>query len=147
PVEVVLQGKDVDPALVVAGDQIPAVMVQLVATLDDPLGTAGQAHPATVECHPALGNADHYPGQKTLPGRDGQQCLEQRAGQQQAETGQGAEDQQQTRKSRAEGCSMDALYRPQPRSRARPPGCSRFQAAITETVSSGYRRVCQSVRL
>src|SRR5690606_11485106 len=72
PVEVVLQGKDVDPALVVAGDQIPAVMVQLVATLDDPLGTAGHAHPATVECHPALGNADHYPGQKTLPGRDGQ---------------------------------------------------------------------------
>src|SRR5690606_365550 len=78
PVEVVLQGKDVDPALVIAGDQVPAIVIQAFAPLDVPLGTAGQAHPATVECHPALGNADHYPGQKTLPGRDGQQCLEQR---------------------------------------------------------------------
>ena len=95
PVEVVLQHQNVDPALVVAGDQVPVMLIQPFTALHVPFGASGQAHPAAVAEHPAFGDADHEAGKKTLQGGEWYQQLEQRAGQQQAEPEQGVQDQQQ----------------------------------------------------
>ena len=54
-----LQGNDVYPALVVAGDQIPPAVVQLLQAFYFPAGIAGQGHPPAVAEYPEFRNADH----------------------------------------------------------------------------------------
>jgi len=52
PVELVLQHEDVRPALVVAGDQVGVMHVNLIQTLHVPADRANQIHPEAVHRDP-----------------------------------------------------------------------------------------------
>ena len=70
-IEIVLQHQDVDPALVIAGDQIPAVVVELGYAFDIPFGIAAELHPATIAAYPELGDANYRAGAVHLQSRHG----------------------------------------------------------------------------
>ncbi|MOA08562.1 hypothetical protein D3C78_1283400 [compost metagenome] len=94
-VEVVLQDEDVDPALVVAGDQAGAAAVQPVEAFGVPLAVLHPVDPGLVAVGPALGDVAHQPAQQRLGGGERQQQLEQGQGEQRPAPQQGVEHQQQ----------------------------------------------------
>ncbi|MOA03900.1 hypothetical protein D3C78_1234310 [compost metagenome] len=93
-VEVVLQDEDVDPALVVADHQAGAAHLQLLESLDLPLGILHPLHPRPVAVGPAGGDLAHQAPAQRLGGAERQQ-LEQRQGEQRPAPQQGVESQQQ----------------------------------------------------
>jgi hypothetical protein len=65
-VEHVLQHQDVDPALVVAGDQVRVLVVQPFQAFDVPAGAADQVHPALVIGDPGFVGVAHQPFAEAL---------------------------------------------------------------------------------
>ncbi|MCY1448710.1 hypothetical protein D9M71_654050 [compost metagenome] len=71
-IEHVLQHQDVDPALVVAGDQVGMLVVEAFKAGDAPAGMADQVHPRLVVADPGLVNVAHQPVAQALGSREGQ---------------------------------------------------------------------------
>lgn len=94
-VQLVLQDEDVDPALVVAGDQVGVLVLQALQALDVPAGALDQVHPALVAGDPAFGDQAHDLAAQALGGGERQEQLDQGHAEQQAGPAQGAGHQQQ----------------------------------------------------
>ncbi|MCY1273652.1 hypothetical protein D9M70_222630 [compost metagenome] len=102
-IEQVLQHQDVDPALMVAGDQVAVLVVQPGQPVHVPARVAHQAHPQFVAADPGLGDEAGRPVQHAPGGAEGQQQLQDGDGEQRDATEQGVEGQQQGRQHTAQG--------------------------------------------
>ena len=76
PIEYVLQDHDVDPALMVAGNQVRVLIVQAFEPAQVPAGVAHQLHPGFVVADPGFVDVAHQPVGQALGGREGQAQLE-----------------------------------------------------------------------
>jgi hypothetical protein len=82
-VQHVLQHEDVDPGLVVAVDEVPALVAQFLESLHVPRGALGQAHPAAVAGDPEAGNPVEHRIDAHAHRRERQHELDQRRREQQ----------------------------------------------------------------
>ncbi len=94
-VEHVLQDHDVDPALVIAGDQIRVLVIQPFQTAQVPAGVAQQFDPGIVVADPGFMDMAHQPVGETLCRREGQADLEDRDREQHRAADDGVQRQQQ----------------------------------------------------
>ncbi len=93
PVEHVLQDHDVDPALVIAGDQIRVFVIEPFQPAQVPAGVAEQLDPGIVVADPGFMDVAHQPVGKALCRREGQANLEDRDREQHRATDDGVQRQ------------------------------------------------------
>ncbi|MNE76650.1 hypothetical protein D3C80_1728980 [compost metagenome] len=80
-----MQYQDVDPALVVAGDQVGVLIVEALQAADVPARAAHQVHPAFVEADPGFVGVAHQPAREALGEGERQYLDERHAEQERAE--------------------------------------------------------------